>query len=169
MTGDAGSGTLAPAKAIPFSMRRTPLLSEGNTHTLLAQAPNLWAHLKVYAAGGENGVHAHTGEDHMFLVMAGEATFIDEHDNETVVGPNQGMMVPRGASYAFRSSTDENLVMVRIGSAVEAGPEFPEEPGMPTRVRHRIKADGSEAHGLDPSNKTGAIPGVPIPGQFFAG
>ena len=67
----------AVQKAIPFSVRGTPLLSAGNTHTLLAAAPALWAHVKVYAEGGENGVHAHADEDHLFLVLDGEATFVD--------------------------------------------------------------------------------------------
>ena len=35
----------------------------------------LWAHSKVYSKGGENALHSHDIEDHVFLVLQGEASF----------------------------------------------------------------------------------------------
>ena len=42
---------------------------------MLAATRNMTVVLKTYAAGGENGLHAHTNEDHVFLILEGGATF----------------------------------------------------------------------------------------------
>ena len=149
-----------------FSLRGTPLLAAGSTMDLVGKAPCLWAHLKVYSEGGENGVHAHPYEDHLFLVLAGEATFIDDAGTETVVGVHEGMVVPRSTYYAFHSSGEGNLVLLRVGSPadsslIEEG-EQEEHLGIPASVVARIGVQP-----LSADNKTGAVPGVPIPGQFF--
>jgi mannose-6-phosphate isomerase-like protein (cupin superfamily) len=161
--------SLGPTPTV-FKVHGTPLLLEGNTHTLLAEAPGLWAHIKVYARGGENGVHSHPDEDHLFFVLAGRATFVDPDDRETVVGPYEGIMLPRGTAYAFRSSADENLVLLRVGAprdtALVAGDvEIAPGLGIPVTVTARMHVDGTLATGLDASNKTGARPGIPDPGR----
>jgi mannose-6-phosphate isomerase-like protein (cupin superfamily) len=159
------------ARPTIFSVDGEQLLSAGNTQRLLAMAPSLWAHVKVYAEGGENGIHAHPNEDHMFFVLAGEATFLAPDERETVVGPYQGIMMPRGAAYAFRSSGSHNLVMLRVGAPTDtamiaADPrEILPGQGIPVPAAERIHVDGTPAPGLDPTNKTGAVPGVPVPGS----
>src|SRR6266536_4640686 len=84
--------------ASTFSVRDAPLLAEGQTMTLLAQATDLKIHLKVHAPGwnGELVQHHHPHEDHAFFVLAGEATFKDEHGQLTRVGALQGIMLPKG-------------------------------------------------------------------------
>lgn len=167
----AGEGSTVaatgPSPALsPFRVAGVPLLEEGNTHELLARAPGLWAHVKVYATGGENGVHAHPDEDHLFLVLAGEATFVDADGGELVVGPYEGMLVPSGAAYSFRSSGTHNLVLVRVGAAARDGLVTPggpvNEAGIPAAVGARVSVSGSPAPGNDPGNKTGAVAGVPL-------
>jgi mannose-6-phosphate isomerase-like protein (cupin superfamily) len=140
----------------PFSLR-TPLLSEGNTHTLLAECESLWLHVKVYATGGENGLHQHPTEDHAFVVLQGQATFYDTDGGTKVVERNEGVLLPRGTLYRFHSTGEGNLVMLRAGAGVP--------PGQPKMFR--TTDDGSVATGFDAQNRTGAIPGVPLPGQFF--
>ena len=166
------SRTTTTNHTIPFRLRGFPLLSAGNTFNFLAAAPGLWAHLKVYAEGGENGVHAHPDEDHLFVVLDGEATFVDVEGDLTVVGALEGMMVPRGAAYAFRSTGDGNLVMLRVGAPVDPAladwDDVNPETGIPDDMMRRTTSDGAPAEGRDPAvNKTGALPGVPIPGRFF--
>jgi uncharacterized protein len=150
--------------AVRFSIAGTPLLRAGNTHRLLASAPSLWAHVKVYAQGGENGVHLHPHEDHLFFVVNGEATFVDAAGSPTTVGPFDGMLVPRGAPYAFSSSGSDNLVMLRVGApatGIEPAGGSPTTPeGMPAAVTTRLHVDGSAAPGDDPANLAGAVPGV---------
>jgi hypothetical protein len=64
---------LAVDEAVLFSMKNTPLLEQGTSYTSLATAENLWTAIKVYASGGENALHAHGGEDHIFVVLQGKA------------------------------------------------------------------------------------------------
>jgi len=57
-----------------FSMR-TQLVTDGRSINPLAETENLWAWIKVYASGGENTLHAHNNEDHMFVILQGTAVF----------------------------------------------------------------------------------------------
>jgi mannose-6-phosphate isomerase-like protein (cupin superfamily) len=104
-------------KASTFSVRDAPLLAEGQTMTLLAQASDLKIHLKVHAAGwnGELVQHHHPHEDHAFFVLAGEATFKNERGEVTRVGAMEGIMLPKGVIYSFENSGQENLVILRAG------------------------------------------------------
>jgi mannose-6-phosphate isomerase-like protein (cupin superfamily) len=148
--------TVETAQLEKFALR-TPLLFEGNTHTPLADCDTFWLHIKVYASGGENGLHRHPTEDHAFIVLQGQATFYDIDGITTVVDKYEGVMLPRGTLYRFHSTGEGNLVMLRAGAGVP--------PGEPRMIR--TKEDGSPASGFDAQNRTGAIPGVVIPDQFF--
>src|SRR5438132_2436790 len=108
-------------RASVFSIRNAPLLAEGQTQTLLAEATDLKIHIKVHAPGwnGELVQHHHPHEDHMFFVLAGEATFKDEHGKLTKVGALEGIMLPKGVIYSFENSGTENLVILRAGVATK--------------------------------------------------
>jgi mannose-6-phosphate isomerase-like protein (cupin superfamily) len=108
-------------KATTFSVRDAPLLSEGQTMTLLAEASDLKIHLKVHAPGwnGELVQHHHPNEDHMFFVLAGEATFKDERGELTRVGPLQGIMLPKQVVYSFENTGQDNLVILRAGLVIK--------------------------------------------------
>lgn len=140
---------------------------------LLARAPSLWAHVKIYADGGENGLHAHPAEDHLFLVLDGEATFYDDAGTETVVTRYEGMIVPRGAFYRFRSTGPGNLVMVRVGAPADgSNPDWlvyePTGVDVPRVMLDRVAPSGAAAPGDDAANGTGAVRGVPAPGRYFS-
>lgn len=150
-----------------FVVHNAPTLSEGNIQQLLARAPSLWAHVKVYAEGGENGVHAHTHEDHMFFVLAGEATFFGPNGETSTARTYEGVMIPAGCQYAFRSSGARNLVMLRVGAPTQSA--LANAPvtayGIPEAVSERVDPQGRRADGLAASNKSGATPGVVVPGK----
>ena len=133
-----------------FSLK-TPLLSSGRTNTPLASTDLLKLRVKVYAEGGENGLHTHQDEDHAFVVMQGQATFHDENDAATVVNQYEGIMLPRGAFYYFQSTGTENLVLLRVGAGRKPEGEF------------RVGTHGRPL--TREENKH--IDGTPIPGQFF--
>ncbi len=137
-------------KAQIFSLK-TPLLSAGRTNKTVAGTDLLKVRIKVYAEGGENGLHAHQDEDHSFIIMQGQATFHDESGNTTVVNKHEGIMLPRGAYYYFQSTGNENLVLVRVGA------------GRKPEGGYRLGTHGRPLS--DEENKN--IPGVPIPGKFF--
>jgi mannose-6-phosphate isomerase-like protein (cupin superfamily) len=111
------NATPVTGRASKFSVRDAPMLAEGQTMTLLAEASDLKIHVKVHAPGwnGELVQHKHPYEDHAFFVLAGEATFKDEHGELTRVGPFEGIMLPKGVIYSFENSGTENLVILRAG------------------------------------------------------
>jgi len=103
----------------------------------------MWVVLKTYAADGENGLHAHPNEDHTFVVLQGEATFHGPNDETRTIGKNEGVLLPHGTFYWFKATSEEPLVMVRIGAAAFDGVD-----------RYgRINPDGSEMRGDSVENK----------------
>ena len=140
----------AAPKAEVFSLR-TPLLSGGRTNKVLAQTELLKLRIKVYAEGGENGLHKHNDEDHAFVILQGQATFYDEAGTPTVVGAYEGIMIPKGAFYRFASTGDENLVLLRAGA------------GRKPERGHRV---GTQGRPLT-REENGHVDGTPIPGKFF--
>jgi mannose-6-phosphate isomerase-like protein (cupin superfamily) len=129
-------------KASTFSLRNVPLLAEGQTMTLLAQATDLKIHVKVHAPGwnGELVQHRHPYEDHMFFVLAGEATFKDERGVLTKVTAMEGIMLPKGVAYSFENTGQENLVILRAGLVTDGRPglEFVDRDADVATMRHVI-------------------------------
>jgi mannose-6-phosphate isomerase-like protein (cupin superfamily) len=99
----------------PFEVT-APLLERGVQDTPLFTTDELWGHLKVYAEGGENDLHAHPHEDHAFVVLQGEAMFWNRAGDQVAVRRYQGILVPRGAYYRFQNTGEGNLVMLRVGA-----------------------------------------------------
>jgi len=137
-----------------ISLAGTPVLSLGRYDTVLAACEGFGARVKVYYEGGENATHTHLKEDHLFFVLAGQATFHLGRDGEEVKVANrfEGVLLPRGSYYRFESSGDENLVMLRVGA-------------WSADDRERTGPDGLPLAGRDPRNKH--IDGVSIPGKYF--
>ena len=150
----AQKAPVAAPKAQIFSLK-TPLLSSGRTNLFVAETDLMRLSVKVYAEGGENGLHTHQKEDHGFVILQGQATFYDDKGTETVVNKYEGIFLPRGTFYYFHATGDENLVMFRVGASREGG-----------RGDFRVGPDGQPLT-LE-ENKSPPITTV-IPGQFFGG
>jgi len=133
------------------------LLARGRTDTPLAATEDLSIRLKIYAEGGENELHAHPGEDHSFIVLQGQVRFFDPDGEETVLGANQGIMLPRGNMYWFTAIEGEPLVMLRIGS-----PNYQKLPEI-----DRTDADGNPMRGDSKKNKS--VPIEFLEGKFDGG
>ncbi|MGJ7596253.1 cupin domain-containing protein [Variovorax sp. ZT5P30] len=163
----------APSKAseLVFSMRNLPLLEGGATMELLGLAPMLWAHSKVYSSGGENALHSHDIEDHVFLVLQGEASFSFGDGSTSSVRAFEGVMVPRGTQYRFHANeAGGNLVMFRVGAgpvkdSTDLDPRFsiPREA-----LKSRKDPGGQYAAGDAKANGVAAQPTVFKAGAFFA-
>ena len=146
---------VATDNAALFSMRNLPLLEQGTTYDPLATAENLWISVKVYASGGENALHAHGGEDHAFVVLQGKATFTFGDGRTSVVGANEGVMLPKNVQYKFEADESENLVMLRVGAGERKvkGLDDLTPFGTPKDVARQTSfADGSTKVGTDPKN-----------------
>jgi mannose-6-phosphate isomerase-like protein (cupin superfamily) len=141
-------------KAVKLTLNGTPVLSAGRYDVVIGQANGFGARIKVYAEGGENATHTHRDEEHLFFVLAGQATFHLERDGETtlIVDRFEGVLLPHGAFYRFESSGAENLVMLRVA---QAGSDR----------RSRIGADDRPLPGGTPENRY--VKGVPVPGRYF--
>jgi mannose-6-phosphate isomerase-like protein (cupin superfamily) len=169
VTGASAAGASAPLP-IHFSMNELPLLETGMTTTPLGHATNLWVHGKVYSRGGENALHAHQVEDHVFFVLQGAARF--EFGDGTVreVRPLEGFVLPKGVLYRFEALGDGNLVMLRVGAA-QIGSEWSgaRRHGAPEEVRLATGIDGSPLKSR--SKEKGRTPAEPvsvIEGRFVA-
>ncbi len=138
-----------------FSLR-AQMLEQGRTDTVLAATEDLSVRLKVYASGGENELHTHVDEDHVFVLLQGGARFFGP-DGETVdLQAHQGIMMPRGLFYRFEAtSTDQCLVMLRIGT-----PNFQKQP-----KDDRLGIDGKPLVGDSKENRTQPV--VFKDGVFF--
>ncbi len=123
---------------------RAQLLAQGRTDTVLAASEGMTVRLKVYASGGENALHAHANEDHVFILLKGRATFHDGDGVLAELGPDEGLMIPKGLYYWFNATGDEPLVMLRIGSPNESA----------LGLEGRVDVHGGLAHGDAPANKT---------------
>ena len=134
---------------------RTQLVREGHTRHLLAETDLMTLRIHCYAPGiGENALHSHTKEDHIFLVLQGTAQFNTGKDGKKVVqaGKNQAIVLPAGCYYQFSNSGDTPLVMARIG----AGPD---------KHDMRLNPDGTPIPGR--THEQGAAKPVLIDGAFF--
>lgn len=141
-------------RPVLFKMK-AQLLDDGRSLAPLAETENLWAWMKVYASGGENTLHAHTKEDHMFIILAGEAIFYGPNGEEKKLGRNDGIMLPAGTYYHFNACSEEPLVLLRVG-AKAGDPDHPES---------RIGIDGGPLPGGSKANKS--KPPVYREGAFY--
>ena len=162
---------VAVDKAVLFSMRNLPLLEQGTTYDPLATSENLWVNIKVYASGGENALHAHGGEDHAFVVLQGKATFSFADGRTSIVGTNEGVMIPKNVSYKFEADEAENLVLLRVGGGERKAKGLDDLTPFGTPkdvVKQTGFADGSTKVGNDPRNGETAKPRIYAKGKFFA-
>src|ERR671912_1634824 len=86
---------------------RGQLLDQGRFDNHIVKTDNLAIVLKVYASGGENALHTHMNEDHVFIIMQGTARFYDAEGTSCELGRNDGILLPAGAHYLFEGTSSE--------------------------------------------------------------
>ncbi|HEX9465927.1 MAG TPA: cupin domain-containing protein [Alphaproteobacteria bacterium] len=132
-------------KAFFFKLR-AQLLDQGRTDTEVCRTDNMWARLKVYASGGENALHCHPREDHMFVILQGSACFFDKDGGTTNVNKHEGILLPAGTFYSFEATSKEPLVLIRVGSRTS-----------PANPQGRLNIKGEPMAGDSAENKTAPI------------
>lgn len=135
----AQAGAAGPS----FFHLRAQLPRQGRTDTPMAATDRMWVVLKTYAADGENELHAHPNEDHVFLVLQGEADFHGPKGEHRRVRKYDGVLIPRGTFYWFRAVGEEPLVMARVGAVVNPAAD----------ALARIDQDGRPMDGYSATNK----------------
>lgn len=126
----------------PFKLRAR-LPSQGRGSALLAATDRMWVNLKTYAEGGENTLHAHPNEDHLFIVLQGRAVFYGPDGESVTFSRNEGIMLPRGCSYYFHAEEGEALVLLRVGCVYDSD----------KAPWGRIGRDGKPLHAVSKENK----------------
>lgn len=97
---------LAQKKTPSFFHLTAPLPSTGRTNQVLGATDMLSVVLKTYAEGGENELHAHPNEDHVFVVLQGGGRGSkDPLERCTRRGVTTASCCPPGASTNSRRST----------------------------------------------------------------
>jgi len=158
------------AEQVKFSMRGLPLLDGGATMSLLGNGQHMWAHAKVYSTGGENGLHSHAIEDHLFIVLSGKALFSFGDDSHYEASPFEGVFLRKGTRYKFRAEGGENLVLMRVGAAEVSMPfDLDDTYRVPKEILSARRApDGSYADGAAKANGAHSEAVVVRAGAFFA-
>ena len=143
----------ASAPASLFKLR-AQMLKKGRSTELVSSTDNMRVHIKVYASGGENGLHNHTDEDHFHLVLQGSALFYGPRGEEIHCGQYEGIMLPAGSFYRFNATSDEPLVLLRVGAKAA-----------PTSEHDRLNIYGDPLPTDAPGNGQGEV--IPVEGKFW--
>lgn len=133
---------------------RTQLVAEGHTKQRLIRTDMMTVHLHSYGAGGgENGMHAHTQEDHAFVCLQGEALFRGINGVLPPLKKNQMIFLPKGCYYSFSIEGDQPCVLLRFGA------------GLAEYGSHRIDPKGEPIVGR--ATQKGHVEPVLIENAFF--
>ena len=136
-----------------FGMR-TQLPSQGRADMPVAATERMSVIVKTYAEGGENALHAHPHEDHVFVVLQGRIRFYGEDGELARLGRHQGILLPCGAYYRFEVEPDEAVVMLRVGCATDPAAD----------QWDRVNSKNAKAEGWGVENKTKPLV---LTGQIF--
>ncbi len=141
------SALAASNKGRPQAFRmRTPLLAQGRANIPVAATEDLTVMVKVYASGGENGLHAHPTEDHSFVILQGAATFYDQDGEMATLHAHEGILIPKGSLYRFHSVESAGpLVMLRVGT-----PNY----ALQGKASTRVNPSGEYMQGDSKENRT---------------
>lgn len=134
---------MAQSRLPSFFHIRAKLPKEGRTNQVLGATRHMNVVLKTYASGGENELHAHSNEDHIFVVLQGGAVFYGPHGEKREVAKNDCVLMPANAYYWFHAKEEEPLVMLRIGAALDPDSD----------VLARIDEEGKPFDGYSEKNK----------------
>lgn len=137
-----------------FFKLRAQMLKQGRTNQTVADTGNMWVNLKVYAGGGENGLHNHTNQDHFHMVLQGSACFYGPRGEEKHIGPYEGVMLPAGSFYRFQATSDEPLVLLRVGAWTDRTVDHP---------RFNVYGEPLPAD----SKENGKVEVIPIEGKYW--
>jgi mannose-6-phosphate isomerase-like protein (cupin superfamily) len=84
--------------------------------TPLANSDILSAVVQTIKKGGEQELHSHAATDGLYFILSGHVRFRGE-DGEVIVGPHEGVFVPRGTPYSFETAGDGPAEILQFGAA----------------------------------------------------
>jgi mannose-6-phosphate isomerase-like protein (cupin superfamily) len=135
-----------------FFKLRAQMLKQGRSNQIVAATEHLKLGLKVYAGGGENGLHNHSDEDHIHLILQGSAVFYGPRGEERHCGQYEGILLPRGSFYRFQATGKEPLILLRMAAKVPGNHE-------------RLNIYGDPLPNSSKAN--GKVAVIPLEGQYW--
>lgn len=104
-----------------FELPERESLHKGKGHRRLARTDLVRAEIQVVYEGGETNLHSHSGNDGFWYVLGGSAIFYSDEDTIFAeLGPNEGVLVPRGTPYWFKKGEgDEPLQIMHVAAQAQ--------------------------------------------------
>lgn len=99
-----------------FSYRKPEEIGSGKGIVRLCHSDIVQGLVQIIKDGGENNLHYHEGMDSFWMVLKGRAAFYGPGDKLIgEYGPNEGLLMPRGARYWFAKASDgEDLELLQV-------------------------------------------------------
>jgi mannose-6-phosphate isomerase-like protein (cupin superfamily) len=133
-----------PIERFKYFAVKPQLLESGKTVRALANSDVISCGVQVIAGGGETNLHAHKGNDAIWFVLQGAASFYTTEDRlVATIRKNEGLLIPREVPYWFESTSEENLIILRFG-ANASGETKGRIDYTPSRVTQAVWVDGAE-------------------------
>ncbi|TMB74037.1 MAG: cupin domain-containing protein [Deltaproteobacteria bacterium] len=133
---------------------KTPQITGGRSHIPLASTEHMSVGLNYYIPGRKNKLHTHPGEDHIFVVMDGRATFYNKEHQPIVLNKGEGIMLPENHYYYFQSTGDKPLALFRVSAKKDNKPKVV-----------RVDAEGNKR--TEEENEFVVVDGAAIEGKFW--
>src|ERR1041384_8108243 len=140
-------------EATTFKLKK-PHITGGGRPISLAKTDHMTVGLNYYIPGRKNKLHTHAGEDHIFVVMDGQAIFYNKEHQPTVLNKGEGIMLPENHYYYFASTGDVPLALFRVNAKKGNKPKVV-----------RVDAEGNKR--LDEEIDFIVIDGEVVEGQFW--
>lgn len=94
--------------------------SRGKDIVQLCRTDHLLGAVQIVRKGGETNLHSHPNLDGFWYVLRGRARFYGEADHVIgEVGPNEGVLIPRGVPYWFEAVGDEELHVLQVEASAK--------------------------------------------------
>ncbi|HWD24341.1 MAG TPA: cupin domain-containing protein [Acidimicrobiales bacterium] len=92
-----------------------PERTKGKVSSLLCRSELIFANVMVVGEGGETNLHSHLYLDGFWFVLRGRVRFYTTDDEVLAeLGPEEGILIPRGAPYWFESVGTEELELLQV-------------------------------------------------------
>jgi mannose-6-phosphate isomerase-like protein (cupin superfamily) len=87
---------------------------------VLCRSDIVFGAVQVVRSGGETNLHSHGKLDGFWFVLRGSARFYTTDDEVLAqLGPEEGVLIPRGFPYWFESVGDEALELLQVEASIK--------------------------------------------------
>ena len=118
---------------------------------ILCRSDLMTAAVQVIGRGGETNLHSHPTLDGFWFVLSGRARFYTTDDDVVAeLGPDEGILIPRGFPYWFETASQEELEILQVEASTRLAAtlaEFVDGRIDYTRPRQSMQEEEDEVFG----------------------